>query len=196
MLRPSYNEQILGFGFVKTELAATVTSTTPIWGDTIDTYSEVIPNIGQCLFSSATKNLSVLNDDQAGVGVLAPMNTGGRECYTFSMNGIAKGLLTPFGFVGTLEIAHVVDTIQSVRILALLPIKTFASAEINQFSCEGFVRPNVDVSTYTNIASVTGLMFGIGFANITGGTITSNHIISFEVQRWVDPEVNIRTPVV
>lgn len=200
MLRPSYNEQIHGFGFnVQSTLTGTETSTQAIFSPTCDVVSEVVGDQGSVLIATGNTNkLNVLTAHQAGFGAFIGLSADERQCYSYSMNGVAKsGGEALFAFVGTLEVAHAVDVVKTCNIMACLPIHVSNQIDLRVgFHSAGFVRPNINPEGYANIGNVTGLIFGVAILNSSGGTIAFNMLMSCEIQRWVDPDVNIHTPVV
>ncbi len=202
MLRPSYNEQIHGFGFSSLDpLSGDRASTTARYSATIDTVLEAIPDIGsKHMFSDIAGFLNVGTSEHGGIGVLAPLSSDTRECYSYSMNGyLLAAHAAVFGFVGTLEETHVAGTEQPVIIRSFLPVKVYRDSvdKNSTVSCEGFCRPNINPSAYSNIANVTGLAFGIGIVIDTGSAgLSLLWNLSFEVQRWENPDVQIHTPVV
>lgn len=199
MLRPSYNEQINGFGFAKHELNASVVTLTESYDSIISVVTEVISEQGSMVFfTKASKVISIGNNDQGGVGVLIPMSADTRECYSYSMAGVlGHDTLQGFAFCATLEDTYAQDTIQEAKIRCILPSTQVQSNTNNAtIHAQGFVRPNINPSGYADIDDVTGLVFGIGFINSTGGALGTEFVMSFEVQRWNNPDVNIRTPVV
>lgn len=200
MLRPSYNEQITGFGFNQVEpLTTSKNSTTPTFGKIVSTISEVgITQNSMMMHMHVGNTMNVLTNDQGAYGVLMGLDQNVRECYTYSINGILENVSEPVcGFIGTLEATHATDTIQDVEIMSLLPTKIGRSAGDHvTVDCNGFCRPNILPSGYTNIANVTGLMFGMMLLNDSGSSIEYLGLLSFEIQRWSDPDVSVRTPVV
>lgn len=200
MLRPSYNEQINGFGFnQKTNITADRPTTRAVFGSDLSCLSEVLTDQGSVILNSTNAfELNVLTQDQGGVGGLAPIDPDIRNCYSYSISAVVKsqtGCLC--GFIGSLETAWLTDTIQTAELLALLPTNIHrAGGDIVHAYAQGFARPNVLPSTYANIANVVGLIFGMGLFNETGATIEMKYIVSVEVQRWSDPDVGVRTPVV
>lgn len=200
MLRPSYHEQVHGFGFTALDpLSASKSSTTGIFTATVDTVLEAVTDLGAShLFSGSSDTIAIGAGEVGAIGVLAPFSGDTRECYSFSINGMLKGgNNVAFAAVGTLEETHVAGTIQPVVIRSYLPLHQYNNALMSNISCSGLIRPNVNPSGYGSIASVTGLAFIVGIA-IEAAGVTSNMLfgMSFEIQRWVDPDINIRTPVV
>lgn len=202
MLRPSYNEQIHGFGFDAAQpITANRVALTTVFGPTISVLTEVVSDQGaKFLHTTQNFHLEVQVSEQGGIGVLVPMSLETRECYSYSMSGNLVAKTSPcFGFVATLEATHAQDTVQAAVIRAILPTRQYAAdgGQYTYVTSSGFVRPNVNPSTYGNIANVTGLVFGIGIMREIGTTTVNVQFgISFEVERWINPDVDIRTPVV
>ncbi len=197
MLRPSYNEQIQGFGFSRRTLGIARSTTKPVFDNSLTVVSETTTNLGATIMNGDSNAFSVLQDDQGGIDIHCPFSADTRECYSYAMSGMFnQPALSYFAFMGLQEVAHTQDGASAVEIFAMLPAKIMLQTNIVQVSAEGFVRPNVNPSTYANIGNVTGIIFGIGMMQEGSGTLACKYLASFEVQRWNDPDINVRTPVV
>ncbi len=197
MLRASYNEQINGFGFTESALNASVTSTSLGFDAEISTVTKTLPDMGSIVMRSLDSKIYTIGTaTKAGIGVLMGLDKDTRECYSYSMAGIVSEDFTMFGYMGILETAQIDDTVQDVKLLAYLPTRTNQVNGTGFMESRGFVRPSVLPSSYGNIANVVGLVFGLGMFNESGGALATHYHFSFEVQRWVNPDIQVHTPVV